>query len=126
MSVQLADSHDLGVVYGSVSYSGFGGYGLLEAAIDKLLESAAGHDARVLWSMRYTQIGRAGVMIDPAQALRASSPSNNVICFPPPSLDHTFDDSLLDMVKEAWKAVMGEEAVDKEFMDFEDREAHDE
>ena len=109
-----------------MSYSGFGGYGLLEAAIDKLLESAAGHDARVLWSMRYTQIGRAGVMIDPAQALRASSPSNNVICFPPPSLDHTFDDSLLDMVKEAWKAVMGEEAVDKEFMDFEDREAHDE
>lgn len=126
LSFQLADSHGLGVVYGSVSYSESGGYALLETAIDKLLASVAEQDARVLWTMRYTQVGRAGVMVDPAEALRTSSPSDNVICFPPPSLDHAFDDSLLDVVKETWKAVMGEEAIDAEFMNFEDRETHDE
>lgn len=61
-------------------------------------------------------------MIDGLQALKSSSPSDSTICFPPPSLDHAFDDVLLDMVKEAWKIVQGEEAIDEEFMKFEDRE----
>lgn len=79
-------------------------------------------EAKVLWSLRYTQLGRAGDVIDAAQALKSSSPSDSTISFPPPSLDHAFDDALLDMVKEVWKIVQGEEAIDEEFMKFEDRE----
>lgn len=118
---QLANLHCLGVVYGSVSYTGTGGYSLLDTAVHKLLGSVTEQDAKVLWSMRYTQLGRVGGMADPAQALRANSPSDDVICFPPPSLDHAFDDTLLDVVQEAWKTVTkGTE--DEEFMMFEDRE----
>lgn len=82
-------------------------------------------EAKVLWSLRYTQFGRASD-IDGVQDLKSSSPSDTVICFPPPSLDHAFDDALLDMVKEAWKIVLGEEAIDEEFMKFEDREGANE
>lgn len=111
------------MVYGSVSCAGTtdGYYSLLETAVHKLLESVDEQDANVLWSMRYTQLGRVGDITDPAQALKATSPSDDVICLPPPSLDHAFDDTLLDVVREAWKSVT-EGAVDEEFMTFEDRE----
>lgn len=119
---QLANPHILGVIYGSVGLSGSQGYVLLETAISRLLQSVSEPNATVLWSLRYTQLGRTGTIPDGVQALKCSSPSDSVICFPPPSLDHAFDDELLDIVKEAWKTVMGEDAVDEEFMDFEDRE----
>lgn len=64
-------------------------------------------------------------MADGVQALKSGS-FENVICIPPVSLDHAFDDTLLDVVKEAWKIVMGEEANDEDFMQFEDREGADE
>lgn len=78
-----------------------------------------------MWSLRYTQLGRAGDLVDGVQALKPGS-SDNVICIPPVSLDHAFDDTLLDVVKETWKIVMGEEANDEDFMQFEDREGTDE
>ena len=124
---QLANPHVLGVIYGSVGLSGSQGYVLLETAINRLLQSVSEANAKVLWSLRYTQLGRTSTIPDAVEALKSSSPSDNVICFPPPSLDHAFDDQLLDMVKEAWKTVMGEDAADEEFMNFEDREgAYDE
>ena len=124
---QLANPYALGVIYGSVGLSGSRGYLLLEAAINRLLQSVSEAKAKVLWSLRYTQLGRTSTIPDGVQALKSSFPSDSVICFPPPSLDHAFDDELLDMVKEAWKTVMGEGAVDEEFMNFEDREgAYDE
>lgn len=120
-------THFSGVIYGSVGFSGSQGYGLLETAIDKLLQSVSEARATVLWSLRYTQLGRTSTTPGGVQALKTSSPSDSVICFPPPSLDHAFDDELLDIVKEVWKTVMGEDAVDEEFMSFEDREgAYDE
>lgn len=109
------------MVYGSASCTGTEGYSLLETAVHKLLESVVEQDAKVLWSMRYTQLGRVGGIADPAQALRANFPSDDVICFPPPSLDHAFDDTLLDVVREAWKTVT-KGAVDEDFMTFDDRE----
>lgn len=42
-------------------------------------------------------------------------------CFPPPSLDLTFDDGLLDAVRSVWAKVMGGQVSDEEFMKFEDR-----
>ena len=119
---QLANPYALGVIYGSFGLSGSRGYLLLEAAINRLLQSVSEANAKVLWSLRYTQLGRTSTIPDGVQALKSSFPSDSVICFPPPSLDHAFDDQLLDMVKGAWKTVMGEDAIDEEFMTFEDRE----
>ena len=112
----------LGVVYGSVSLPGSQGQLLLESAVNSLLQFEAEPTAKVLWSLRYTQLGR----FDASQSIATDS-SKNIICFPPPSLDLAFDDSTIDIVRAAWKMVMEGDAVDAEFMNFEDREgANDE
>ncbi|THC99110.1 hypothetical protein EYZ11_001431 [Aspergillus tanneri] len=123
----LAHSSDTGecpsgqsVLYSSVSVAGAEGQSLIEEAINKLLGSSdAG--ATVLWSLRYTQLGKA------SNSSRTGTPSlnrlsENVICFPPGNLDLAFDDAMIDMVKEAWKLVMGGEVDEDTFMEFEDRE----
>ncbi|KAL2830201.1 GDP dissociation inhibitor-domain-containing protein [Aspergillus cavernicola] len=109
------------VLYGSVSIPGQQGQSLIEGAIGKLLQSSAGPDARVLWSLRYTQLGRA---VD-GDTRPANVVSGNVIRFPPPSLDLSFDDSIIDLVKDAWNVVMDNEASPEEFMSFTDRESYD-
>ncbi|KAL4890717.1 GDP dissociation inhibitor [Aspergillus ambiguus] len=105
------------VVYGSVSIPGQEGQSLIEAAVSKLLESTTDADAEVLWSLRYTQLGR----LHEACSKLTVHP-NNILSFPAPSLDLAFDDSVLDTVKEAWQIVMGNEGADHEYMVFEDRE----
>jgi hypothetical protein len=94
---------------------------LIADAIDRLLKSSAGPNARVLWSLRYTQLGRA--------ARGDTGPANvildNVIRFPAPSLDLAFDDSTIDLVKDAWSVIMGEKASPDDFMKFEERENYD-
>ncbi|EAW08892.1 putative Rab geranylgeranyl transferase escort protein [Aspergillus clavatus NRRL 1] len=109
------------VLYSSVSMSGPDGQLLLEKAVQKLLESSSDLDARILWSLRYTQLGRAGESMRNAQAAQLGSPSANILCFPPPSLDLAFDDTLIDVVKDAWRRIVGDDAPD-DFMKFEDRE----
>lgn len=114
-----------GVVYGSVSLPGPQGQALLESAVNELLKSVADPTARVLWSLRYTQLGRESDISDVAQTVE--SKHKNTMCFPPPSLDLAVDDAMIAHVKAAWKAVMGDDVNDDEFMNFEDREgAYDE
>ncbi|KAJ0424279.1 GDP dissociation inhibitor [Aspergillus carlsbadensis] len=108
------------VLYGSVNIPGRQGQSLIADAIDKLLTSNAGPDARVLWSLRYTQLGRAVEGDTPANIV-----SGNLVRFPPPSLDLAFDDSVIDLVKDAWIRIMGDEAFSGHFMKFEDRESYD-
>ncbi|PYH45395.1 putative Rab geranylgeranyl transferase escort protein [Aspergillus saccharolyticus JOP 1030-1] len=105
------------VLYGSVSRPGSDGQALIDTAVQQLLQSAAGSDVKVLWSLRYTQLGRA----ESISAQPVSSPER-IIRLPPPSLDLAFDDVLIDTVKNAWQTIMGDEANDHEFMTFEDRE----
>lgn len=105
-----------GVVYGSVGLPGRQGQALLERAVSQLLRSVAGPMAMVLWSLRYTQLGQDG------DFQTAEPDPENIICFPPPSLDLAVDDAMITHVKAAWKAVMGDDAIDDEFMNFEDRE----
>jgi hypothetical protein len=94
---------------------------LIEGAIERLLQSSGGPDSKILWSLRYTQLGRAvGGDTQPANVV-----SGNVIQFPAPSLDLAFDESTLDLVRDAWTLVMGDEASPEEFMKFEDRENYD-
>lgn len=95
---------------------------MIESAVEKLLQSGVEPAAKVLWSLRYTQLGRAAVG---SETHPANDVSGNVIRFPAPSLDLSFDDSTIDLVKDAWLTVMGDEASSEEFMKFEDREAYD-
>ncbi|KAE8340140.1 hypothetical protein BDV24DRAFT_134292 [Aspergillus arachidicola] len=112
------------VVYGSVSHAGARGQSLIESAVRRLLQSNAEPDAKVLWSLRYTQLGLSSNGAN-AQSSKFEGPSSNILCFPPPSLDLGFDDALIDRVKEVWKLVMGGEANEQEFMNFEEREHAD-
>lgn len=74
--------------------------------------------ACVLWSLRFTQLGCA----DNASVNSVTSAAGRVIRFPPPSLDLAFDDAMIDAVQKVWKTVMGDEAREEDFMQFEDRE----
>lgn len=110
-----------GVIYSSVSIPGPQGQSLIEQAVGKLLDSAADPEAKVLWALRYTQLGRSDETPSELTVL-----PHNILAFPPPSLDLAFDDSVLDTVKEAWRLVMGHETAGQEYMVFEDREPDDE
>ncbi|KAB8253680.1 GDP dissociation inhibitor [Aspergillus pseudonomiae] len=112
------------VVYGSVNIAGAQGQSLIEDAVHRLLQSNAEPDAKVLWSLRYTQLGLTSNGAS-GRSFKLEDPSPNILCFPPPSLDLAFDDALIDRVKDAWKLVMGDEANEQEFMNFEDREHAD-
>lgn len=116
----------LGVLYSSISLSGPEGKSALESAVSKLLQSANASEAKALWSLHYTQLGRSTGDATETQPSKVTVHPNNVLIFPPPSLDLAFDDTVLETVKEAWKIVLGDEAVDDEFMVFEDRENYDE
>lgn len=111
------------VVHGSVSLPGEEGQTLLDLAVQKLLQNFTSGDGTptVLWSLRYTQLGLTSEDGDASRTVLSSSVSDKILSFPPPSLELAFDDGLVDAVKTAWKAVMGDEAKDEEFMKFEDR-----
>ncbi|GFF24632.1 rab proteins geranylgeranyltransferase component A [Aspergillus udagawae] len=109
------------VLYSSVSIPGPDGQSLLESAIHKLLQSSADLNAKILWSLRFTQLGRLSQDVRGTSRIQRSSLSANILSFPPPSLDLAFDDALIDAVKDAWKIIMGDQASD-DFMNFEDRE----
>jgi hypothetical protein len=122
----LIDGYLIGVVYGSVSVPGQQGQRLLETAINRLLESFSDATGKptVLWSLRFTQVGtREGTSDLPL--LYKSTKSDQILYFAPPSLDLAFDDSIVESVKQCWKAVLGEEAQDAMFMTFDDRETYD-
>lgn len=108
-----------GVIYCSVALPGPQGQALIEAAVDRLIQ-AEGPPARVLWSLRYTQSGR----LSNGEPRRLTVEDGIPGCyhFPPSSLDLAFEDDTLDLVKEAWKIVVGDEADDADFMMFDDRE----
>jgi hypothetical protein len=102
------------------------GQRLLVAAINHLLDSfsdAAGNPT-VLWSLRFTQIGTLD-STSGSPILYKSTKSDQILYFTPPSLDLAFEDSIVESVRECWKAVLGEEAQDDMFMTFEDRETYD-
>lgn len=107
-----------GIIYGSIAMSGPEGHAKLERAVDYLLQ-AEGPQAVALWSMRYTQLGHLSNGKTPA-TIQTHSP--HIFSFPPSSLDLAFEDETVDMIKEAWVKIVGDEVVDNEFMIFEDRE----
>lgn len=101
-----------------MALAGSEGQALLESAVKKLIQ-AEGPGAIILWSLRYTHRGRLST--DEKQwELVSNVPS--YFRFPQSSLDLSFEDDTLDLVKKAWKKVMGDEVDDDDFMVFEDRD----
>ncbi|KAJ5166127.1 uncharacterized protein N7482_004908 [Penicillium canariense] len=106
------------IIYGSIALSGPEGHTLLECAVDRLLR-AEGPQAIALWSMRYNQLGRLSNDGTPP-SIQTYSP--HVFSFPPASLDLAFEDETVDVIKQAWMKIVGDEVDHDEFMNFEDRE----
>ncbi|KAK4192509.1 putative rab proteins geranylgeranyltransferase component A [Podospora australis] len=87
---------------------------LLQKALDFFLEAAADDSTpKCLYQLRYDQRGS-----DETPASKDAS----VFHLQSPSPSLAFNDSALESVREAWKAVMGDTAVDAEYMTFTDRE----
>lgn len=86
--------------------------------MDRLIR-AEGLPASVLWSLRYTHIGR--LSNGEPQRLTVEEGVPDAYRFPPSSLDLAFEDDTLDLVKEAWKIIVGDEVDDADFMMFDDR-----
>ncbi|KAF2970676.1 hypothetical protein GQX73_g2887 [Xylaria multiplex] len=88
---------------------------VLDIALATLLQAVAA-DGDVLYKLYYEQANSS------RHSLVTSQGSATVFEFPSPSLGLAFDDESLDTVKEAWKIVMKDDALDNAFMQFEDRE----
>ncbi|KAH0543193.1 hypothetical protein FGG08_002454 [Glutinoglossum americanum] len=117
------------VLYASVSAESSRGHTLLDQAIENLLESVDDESTpKVLYQIRYTQTSASSSsdkVQEPEAPPPASSALENVLLFPPPSLDLVFDDSILERVRTFWRMIVGEggdEGDEGEFMVFEDRE----
>jgi hypothetical protein len=102
-----------------VALAGPEGQSLLASAVDRLVR-AEGPSASVLWSLRYTHRGH--LSNGETRHLTAEGDVSNLYTFPPSSLDLAFEDDALELAKEAWKKVMGDEVDDDDFMKFDDRD----
>ncbi|GAW22456.1 hypothetical protein ANO14919_119930 [Xylariales sp. No.14919] len=91
---------------------------VLDMALTTLLQAVPA-TGDILYKLYYEQATSS------RQPLVTSQGDATVFEFPSPSLGLAFDDESLDAVKEAWKIVMKDEALDNSFMEFEDREGMD-
>ncbi|KAI0393376.1 GDP dissociation inhibitor [Xylariaceae sp. FL0594] len=108
------------VIYLTVlAASGVDSSHILDIALTELIQHNA-PSACVLYKMYYEQVA------SDRQPIITPQRSATVFEFPSPSLGLSFDDTSLDAVKEAWKLVMKNDAVDDEYMKFEDREGMEE
>lgn len=116
----MANQVTTGIIYGTVSLPGSEGYTLLGSAVDRLLQAEGPH-ALVLWYMRYNQLGR--LSNDGTSSIHTLS--SHVYSFPPSSLDLAFEDENVDMVKQAWIKIVGDDVDHDDFMIFDERDGAD-
>ena len=95
-----------GVLYATTIYTS-SSKGRLEAAINELLATRS-EDAQLLYSVYYEQ----------QQDDRGTEGSPNRTS---PSLDLAFNDLVLEYVAAGWKAIVGNDVDESEFMKFEER-----
>lgn len=119
----LIDLWFSGVIYASTlsSLGGHGGEapGRLATAVSCLLDASPSKDDKpeVLWSLQYRATGRS--VSSESGEIRFGM-CDRVMTFPPPSIDLTFDDSILENVKEVWKRVMGDAVEESTFLRFDE------
>lgn len=89
---------------------------ILDKALTALLQAIT-PTADCLYKLYYEQA------ISARESSVTQQGSATVFEFPSPSLGLAFDDQSLDAVKDAWKLVVKDEALDDGFMKFESRES---
>ncbi|EEH16406.1 hypothetical protein PABG_06493 [Paracoccidioides brasiliensis Pb03] len=117
------------VIYGSTLLTGDDddddGQSLIQSATTNLVTSIDAN-ARILWSLRYTQLGTINEPSSTSSATETpsvlSSLSDRVFSFAPPSLDLAFDDGLIDQVRSVWETITDGDVERGECLQFEDRE----
>ncbi|OAL73733.1 rab geranylgeranyl transferase escort protein [Trichophyton violaceum] len=107
------------IIYGYVLLPAERGKVVLENAVDNFLKSVDSK-ATVIWGAHFTQLGCLEREVAVNENIKGSH--DNVFSFPAPALDLAFDDALIDQVKQVWKAIMGDEADENNFLKFDDRE----
>ncbi|PGH08665.1 hypothetical protein AJ79_05947 [Helicocarpus griseus UAMH5409] len=107
------------VIYGSTMLTGDNeGQSLIQSAAYNLVTSVDAN-AKVLWTLQYTQLGIDGAST--TQQLSVAG-SGRVYSFGPPSFDLAFDDGMIDQVRSVWDAITDGDAERGEFLQFENRE----
>ena len=101
------------MVYASTLLPGPEGYGLLDQALKKFLQTVEEPQLNILWSLRYTQRCPTG-----GSKTTKMPKEGGIITFAESSVDLAFDDGVLEDVKRAWTDITGEASG---FMQFEDR-----
>ena len=90
----------------------------LQAAVQSFLDTQ-GASTSLLWSLSYMVSGLAE---DPHFGYSLSQPSPSVLVFPSEPHDLSFSDSVLDVVKAAWRSIIGADADETSFLRFDERE----
>jgi len=93
----------IGVIYATTLHTN-GSKTLLETAVTTFLTTASDSKGKILYSLYYEQ----------QETARNENGSAD-------SLDLAFNDGILDDVEQEWKAAMGNETNDAEFMQLEER-----
>jgi len=120
---KLTAPQNAGIIYASTSLPDQDGRILLDHAVSTLLDAEnETKPASILWSLHYTQSGPSPSRSSQSTTSPSVVSEKSVLLCPPPSLDLAFDDALIEDVREKWKVIMGDEALEEEFMMFETRE----
>ncbi|KAK4200629.1 GDP dissociation inhibitor-domain-containing protein [Triangularia verruculosa] len=86
---------------------------LLQEALDSFLAAVAGDTVpQCLYQLQYKQL----------RSSAQSQASGSIFDFAPPRPALAFDDSTLQSVHDAWKMVLGDDAIEEEYLTFADRE----
>ncbi|KAK4945142.1 Rab proteins geranylgeranyltransferase component A [Elasticomyces elasticus] len=106
------------IIYGSLRADDSASKQRLEAAVRSFLETQ-GVATASLWSLTYTASAAAA---HSAVDLTLSRPRPSVLVFPPQPYDIAFPDNIKDVVKDAWKTILGSDVEDDSFLRFAERE----
>ena len=114
-----------GIIYASTLDDGSACQERLEAALSNVLSTSEDAEtAKTLWIMTYTTRGPPA--INSSFYSYTYNSTHPVMCFPDRKHDIAFDDSVLDSVKAAWEAVLGEKSAEYDFLRFEERKSTNE
>ena len=96
---------------------------LLATAVTHLLNAVQEEQIpTVLWSLSYDQSSTADAYGTSPGSQSDVWRRDRVVRLPPVSLGPSFDDHIIETVRDTWLSIMGNEADEAPFMAFEDRE----
>lgn len=110
------------IIYASTVHAADDSHGGMTAAINNVLATDGSDNASVLWSMTY--VNQMPVQNDTNLSLGVLM-GGKVLAFPQRLRSLAFDDAILDQVKAAWEAILGNHSKDYDFLHFRERKDDD-